>query len=514
MSIKLLSDPAKRDKRRKMDRRFLWLCLGVTSISVIALSVLLITIFAQGVKHLDGHFLGGGPSRYPEEAGFKAAILGSIWILAICAITALPLGVGTAVFLEEFKPKRKIEKRAHSVVQLNIRNLAGVPSVVYGLLGLTLFARMFGLFGTTNQYARWDEYKLADGQKVVGLTTGNQQGSYTFKSDLLGSVEITDDQFADDSVKPNVTIGADPIVVDGTIAYDGEEFAIEANGVKLFIPSWLVETEAADAEPFEARPFTSTLARTRDAAYIVATPQRGEVEVPASSIKDRESDIDTVFVRRNNYILKDGRVLKGELISATLDDITIQTEGDRQLVTFPLADISSYKRKEMFQLGDEDWPFLIRFPLGGSVLTGGLTLMLVVLPIVIISSQEALKAIPNSLREAALAMGCTRWQMVSRVTLPAAVPGIMTGAILAMSRAIGEAAPILVIGGAVFVTFSPTNMMDTFAAMPLQIYTWTGMPNEEFKEVAATGIIVLLAVLLVFNTAAVLIRQKLQKPLS
>jgi phosphate transport system permease protein len=139
--------------------------------------------------------------------------------------------------------------------------------------------------------------------------------------------------------------------------------------------------------------------------------------------------------------------------------------------------------------------------------------MLVILPIVIISSQEALRAVPDSLRQGALACGSTRWQMISRMTLPAAVPGIMTGSILAMSRAIGEAAPILIIAGIVFIRFTPEHLMDEFTALPLQIYDWAGRPQTYFHRTAAAGIIVLLAVLLTFNALAIVIRQRFQKPL-
>jgi phosphate transport system permease protein len=166
-----------------------------------------------------------------------------------------------------------------------------------------------------------------------------------------------------------------------------------------------------------------------------------------------------------------------------------------------------------FEFGSPDSFWYIRLPFGGCVLTGGLTLMIVVLPIVIIASQEALRAVPDSLREGALAAGATRWQMVWCMTLPAALPGIMTGIILSMSRAIGEAAPLLVVGGFLFVTFTPRNLMDDFAAMPLQIYNWASRPQAEFYRVAASGIIVLLAVLLTFNALAVVIRQRFQKPL-
>jgi phosphate transport system permease protein len=126
-----------------------------------------------------------------------------------------------------------------------------------------------------------------------------------------------------------------------------------------------------------------------------------------------------------------------------------------------------------------------------------------------------LRAVPDSLREGALGMGSTRWQSVWHVSLPAAMPGIMTGAILAMSRAIGEAAPILIISGIVFIAAPPQNLVDDFSVMPLQIYDWAGKPaNQGFHSLAAGGIIVLLSLLLVFNAIAILIRQRLQKPLS
>jgi phosphate transport system permease protein len=165
------------------------------------------------------------------------------------------------------------------------------------------------------------------------------------------------------------------------------------------------------------------------------------------------------------------------------------------------------------RISKKSWYYL-RVPFGRSVLAAGLTLMLVVLPVLIIAAQEALTAVPNSLRDGAMGLGATRWQTIRRVTLPAAIPGIMTGSIIAMSRAIGEAAPILMIAGIVYISLAPENLMDEFTVMPLQIYNWAQRPQQEFHEVAATGIIVLLAVLLAFNAVAVFLRYKLEKPLS
>jgi phosphate transport system permease protein len=239
--------------------------------------------------------------------------VGSIWVCTICALTALPVGVGTAIYLEEFAKRGRLTE----FIRINISNLSGVPSIVYGIIGLTAFSRFFG----------W-------------------------------------------------RAGSDPI-----------------------------------------------------------------------------------------------------------------------------------------EFGNPDSLLYLRLPFGSSVLAGGLTLALVVLPIVIVASQEAIRAVPNSLRQGALALGSTRWQMVSRLTLPASLPMVMTGAILAMSRAIGEAAPILVLGAPLMVLETPANLMSEFTVLPMQIFNWAGRAKASFQEIAAAAIIVQLAVLMSFNAFAILVRQRLQTPL-
>jgi len=281
--------------RQRLDRAFVVFCVVVSALAVLMLCYLLWTIFLKGLGGLSWRFLTSPPHSNPRLAGVWPALMGTVWACAGCAAFALPLGIATAIFLEEFKPRHRVARALHGFVQLNITNLAGVPSVVYGILGITVFATLFG----------------------------------------------------------------------------------------------------------------------------------------------------------------------------------------------------------------------------ESVLAGSLTLTLVILPIIITASQEALRAVPSSLREAALGMGCTRWQMVRRVTLPAATPGIMTGSILAMSRAIGEAAPImLVAGGVVFLSSAPQSLMSRFTVMPLQVYNWAQRPQAAFQDLAASAIIVLLVALLVFNALAVVIRQVFQKPLS
>ncbi len=295
------------------DRLFAGACLTAMGLSLAALALLVGAVLIMGWRHLDLGLLTNFASRDPHKAGIKAALWGSMWVCGVCAAGALPLGIGTAVYLEEFSPRSKLT----AFVQLNIANLAGVPSIVYGIVGLSAFVGAWGLLGSPSS--------------------------------------------------------------------------------------------------------------------------------PHFSIGERD-----------------------------------------------------------------DW-YYFQLPFGRGVLAGGLTLALVVLPIVIVAAREALRAVPDSLREAALAGGATRWQMVKRVTLPAAMPSILTGSILAISRAIGEAAPVLVIAGIVFIRFTPVNLMDDFTVLPLQIYDWAGRPQEEFHAVAAAGIVVLLAALLFFNAAAVLIRLRLQR---
>jgi phosphate transport system permease protein len=145
---------------------------------------------------------------------------------------------------------------------------------------------------------------------------------------------------------------------------------------------------------------------------------------------------------------------------------------------------------------------------GRTVLAGGITLGLLILPVVIISAQEALRAVPNSLRQAGMGLGATRWQTVRSQVLPVALPGILTGVILAVARAIGETAPLLVAGAASFITANPTGPFSQYTALPIQIFQWTTFPQEEFRNIAAAAILVLLILLLTLNAAAVILRNR------
>ncbi len=149
--------------------------------------------------------------------------------------------------------------------------------------------------------------------------------------------------------------------------------------------------------------------------------------------------------------------------------------------------------------------------LGQSVVTAALTLALLILPVIIISTREALRAVPRNIRDGSLALGATEWQTAWKQTLPAATPGIATGVILGLSRAIGEAAPLLLLGAVTFITFNPTGLSSGYTTLPIQIYNWTKDSREEFQVLAAATIVLLLVILLIMNFAAILIRNKTQR---
>lgn len=276
-------------RRARLSHLFALLCLAATSLCVLVLALLLIEIMSHGVPWLSWQFLTSIPSPDPAEAGIAPALVSSLWLVLLTGLFSVPIGVGAAVYLEEYAAA----SRWRSLVQLNIANLAGVPSIVYGILGLGLFVRTLAL--------------------------------------------------------------------------------------------------------------------------------------------------------------------------------------DR------------------------------------SLLSGALTLTLVVLPIVILAAQESLRAVPGSIRQASYALGATRWQTTWHQVLPAATPGIMTGVILAMSRALGEAAPLVAIGAATYISYIPISPTDKFSSMPIQIFYWARQFNADFHNLAAAAIVVLLTVLILMNATAVWVRYKYGK---
>ena len=155
--------------------------------------------------------------------------------------------------------------------------------------------------------------------------------------------------------------------------------------------------------------------------------------------------------------------------------------------------------------------FVRWFALERSVLAGAFTMALLVMPTIIVASREAIRAVPSSIRDASYAVGATRWQTVWHHVLPNAFAGVLTGNILAASRAIGETAPLITIGALTFVLFTPNNPMDTFTVLPIVLFNWVSKPQTEFHDIAAAGIVVLLLVLLTMNSVAILLRARLRK---
>lgn len=382
-------------RRKRLSSLFYIACVVIAMLSVVVLVVLLVSIFYQGHSYLSADLLTKPHSELtPEKSGMWPAIVGSLCVCLVCALSALPLGIGTAIFLEEFQPKAKPLRWLHSFIQLNISNLAGVPSIVYGLLGLSVFVYMFNLFGQlqVNEPGGLELAGVKHYYQVLSLESGQ-------------TVLIPQTDYSQKTIKVEEPIaGVDPA----------------GNAVRI------------------------------------------NVWVPGT---DKPSD---PKVRRRT-------VRQGAVGGA-------------------------YEKRQWYYL---------RLPLGRSFLAAGLTLALVILPIIIIAAQEALRSVPPSSREASLGLGATTWQTTRHVCLPAALPGIMTGAILALGRAIGEAAPILVVlGAAVAKTSGPQNLLDNAVTMPVLIYNWAGRQQASYQELAAAAITVLLVVLLLLNSIAIYIRQK------
>jgi len=276
---------------RRKDLVFRLALIFSISVGILALVVLLAQVVVKGAPRLEIATLINFPSGNPEIAGAQSAIFGTLWVIGICALTTIPLGVGAAIYLEEYANRERWYNR---LIELNIQNLAAVPSIVYGILGLAFLVRGF-----------------------VGL--------------------------------------------------------------------------------------------------------------------------------------------------------------------------------------------------GQVVLAGALTLALLVLPTIVIASREAIRAVPDSIRQGSMALGATKWQTIRRQVLPASVPGMATGSILALSRAIGEAAPLILLGALTFITFNPEGPTSAFTVLPIQIFNWISRPQEEFKVLAAAAIVILLIILLAMNATAIFLRNRYQR---
>ena len=278
--------------RHVLDQVFAVLVFVATMIGLVVLAVLLVDVARDGLPRLSWDFITSFSSVTPENSGIYPALIGSLWLLGLTALFSVPLGIGAAIYLEEYAPDTWLTR----LVEVNISNLAGVPSIIYGLLGLGIFVNL------------------------LGPITGGQ-----------------------------------------------------------------------------------------------------------------------------------------------------------------------------------------------SLISGALTLSLLVLPVIIIATREALRAIPVSVREGGFALGATRWEVIRSHLLPMALPGALTGTILALSRAIGETAPLIVVGAATYITFAPEGPTSAYSALPIQIYSWVSQPQEGFQVAAAASIVVLMVVLLLTNSVAIWLRNRYQR---
>lgn len=492
--------------RRRKDRLFVIFCIASAATAICVLLALLTSIAAQGIYDFRAHrfilnwnFLTGVPSREAANAGLWPALVGTLWICGVCAATAIPIGVGTALLLEEFKPRSNALRKLQQFVQLNITNLAGVPSLVYGLLGLTAFAFMFGAIGDSDAVRRWP-----------GTRTYEFGNRYLVQYVAAGQGDLRSGQ---------VSYYAHVASRDAALPRPGE--------VSKFLDG---ELKPVDVHVLDAAATAARQAEIEQLTQQTTELGRDVFAAMAADPKIEEATIEKIVAAGWSKLGLKSDVTKVQDVAATtLRESLADLAGTRKVTDRPVrkaieaavAPIVAAEAAVRFgpavsadaigQPAPRPRFWYFGLPLGRSVLAGGLTLMLVTLPVIIISSQEALRAVPNSLRQASFGLGATRWQTIRGVTLPSAVPGIMTGVILAMSRAIGEAAPILILAGIVFIRFTPTNVMDEFTAMPLQIFNWASRPQREFYDLAAAGIILLLGVLLSFNLVAILIRQRAQK---
>ena len=374
---------------------------------------------------LDSDFLATPMSSAPALAGVRTALIGSIGLMIVVVSVALPIGVGAAIYLEEYAHHGFVNR----LIETNVRNLAGVPSIIYGMLGLAIFVRALAPF-------------------TSGLIF-----HHNFDVPTIESVV--------ERIAP---------AFDGAVSFDGT--ALRSDSEQLDAPTLerVVDTFLRFGTPSLTMLGNSSVIDMSNALAAAFDIAVNVTETRA----DEEHDLET----RGAYYRFD--VAAG----APVSDETY----DRLMAS--LTRINSFA------------------PNGRTLVSAGLTLALLILPIIIINAQEAIRAVPYTIREASYGLGATRWQTIWNQVLPAALPGIMTGTILSVSRAVGETAPLIVVGAATFLVADPTSPFSQFTAMPIQIYQWTARPQGQFADIAAAAIIVLLGLMLSLNAAAIFLRNR------
>ncbi len=373
---------------------------------------------------LDSEFLTTPMSSVPALAGVRTALIGSAGLMIVVVLVALPIGVGAAIYLEEYAHHGLV----NCIIETNVRNLAGVPSIIYGMLGLAIFVRALAPFSSGLIFHI--NFEVPTIENVVERIAPNFAGALHYENGALRSES------------PQLDEEAAQQLVDVFLHYGTPSLTMQGNSSV---------TEMADS-------LADALDMTVD---VVAT---------------RASEPHDIEVRGKTWRFD---VANGNLADETFDAL-----------------MSSLVRINSFS------------PNGRTLVSAGLTLVLLILPIIIINAQEAIRAVPYTIREASYGLGATRWQTIWRSVLPAALPGIMTGTILSVSRAVGETAPLIVVGAATFLLTDPTSPFSQFTAMPIQIFQWTARPQGQFADIAAAAIIVLLALMLSLNAVAIVLRNR------
>ena len=374
---------------------------------------------------LDSEFITTPMSSTPALAGVRTALIGSVGLMAVVVLVALPIGVGAAIYLEEYAHHGVISR----LIETNVRNLAGVPSIIYGMLGLAIFVRALAPFSSGLIFGV--NFDAPTVETVIERIAPVFNGEINFDG---GDIRSETDQ---------IDVAATRRIVDTFLYYGTPSLTMHGNSDIYEMSKSLSEALgiAADVAPARAE-------------------ERHDIEMRGAYFR---------FDVANDAGFPDGAY-------------------DQLMAS--LARINSFS------------------PNGRTLVSAGLTLVLLILPIIIINSQEAIRAVPYTIREASYGLGATRWQTIWRQVLPAALPGIMTGTILSVSRAVGETAPLIVVGAATFLLTDPTSPFSQFTAMPIQIFQWTARPQGQFADIAAAAIIVLLALMLTLNAAAIILRNR------
>jgi ABC-type phosphate transport system permease subunit len=378
---------------------------------------------------LSGRFLSVPMSSTPALAGIRTAFLGSLGLMVLVIATALPIGVGAALYLNEYASDNWLNR----LIETNVRNLAGVPSIIYGMLGLAIFVRVLAPFTSGLIFG----YGVDDPnvQRIVENISNDLSAEILIEENEAGELIISD---------------------------------VNADNLDQATAETLLETFQYYGTPSLSNVGSKPIDELADALA-----------------RDLNLELNDIPTNDDGaYPLEDGVSQRYEVLA---------------------GDISTVEFNALLESLENINRFVVN---GRSLISAALTLSLLILPIVIINAQEALRAVPWTIREASFGLGATQWQTIWRQVLPAAIPGIMTGMILSVSRAVGETAPLIVVGASTFILTDPNSPFSKFTVLPIQVYSWTSRPQDQFRDIAAAAILVLLVVILTLNAVAIFLRNR------